>query len=165
MADSVIGLGLDPGKVNFGWALVAAKSLDDYTLLDSGILYTIKSQDHMIESNFIREFIEETTAIVVLGEPSLVAIERFHPRGTFTGIVNQMEYVNVSIGAIMDSLAHFKGIQVIAQTASTWKRNMYKGTITHKDWFPDAFNEHAADAGCIALHAMWKSGLISKETK
>lgn len=156
----IIGLGLDPGKSNFGVALIAARSMEDYCLIDSAQLYSVQSQDTIVEPKFIQSVIDDILSWVVLGEVQFITIERYHPRGNFVPM-DQVEYVNVMIGAAMVALSSLK-IPIHMVTASAWKRVMYPTTETwtYLDWFKDSFSEHAGDAACMCLSSLYTRGLI-----
>lgn len=153
----VIALGLDPGKENFGWGLIAARSLEDYVMLDEGILHCVSSQYSEVRPEFIGTVVDDVLAKVVLGDVEYVIIERYHPRG---GTLVGVEYVNVMIGAILCALSSLD-VTIYTPTAGAWKPTVYSQQgWTHLDWFPGASVIHAADAGCMSLSMLYRNGII-----
>lgn len=153
----VIALGLDPGAVNFGWNLIAARSMQDYVSIEDGLMRSVQSQEYSVNPEFIDPVVEDVLSKVVLGDVTHVIIERYHPRG---GTLFGVEYVNVMIGAIMSSLASLD-VQQWYPTASQWKTKVYSGEgWGPNDWFPRAKVIHSADAGCMALSMLYQRGVI-----
>lgn len=156
-----IGLGLDPSSENFGYNIVAAKSMNDYVSVEDGILRTVKSQQTVVSPQFIASVVDDVLTKVILSGASFVVIERYHPRGN---VLFAVEYVNQLIGAILCALAAFEGLTIYTPTASQWKQTVYsKEGLTHVDWFPKATVIHSADAGCMLLSTLYLKGIIPWE--
>jgi Holliday junction resolvasome RuvABC endonuclease subunit len=157
LSKPVIALGLDPGAVNFGWNLLAARSMEDYVSIEHGVLRSVQSQDYSVTPEFIDPVVEDVLSKVVLGDVKYVIVERYHPRG---GTLFGVEYVNVMIGAIMSALASLD-VQMWFPTASQWKQKVYSGEgWDHTDWFPKVKVIHAGDAGAMALSMLYQKGVI-----
>jgi hypothetical protein len=75
--------------------------------------------------------------------------------------MDQVEYNNIMIGAIMNAINSISNVSLQTLTASQWKRSMYfEEGMSHMDWFPEAQEIHSGDAGCMALYSMWRNRLI-----
>lgn len=160
LAKPVIGLGLDPGKNNFGWNIVVARDIGDYISLDSGNLFSVLSQYTEVTPAFLSTVTEEVMSLLLLSEATEIVIERYHPRGG-QALAN-VEYINNIIGAVIVSMCSLKHVNVRPCTASSWKPRMYNIDDGYEwsDWFPGAFNIHAGDAGTMLLSKLYQDNVI-----
>lgn len=157
----VIGIGLDPSSENFGYNIIAARTMNDYISFEDGLLHTVKSQVTEVTGAFIASVVDDVLAKVILSGATFVVIERYHPRGN---VLYAVEYVNQLIGAILCALESIEGVTVYTPTASAWKPTVYsREGWTHVDWFPKASIIHSGDAGCMCLSMLYRNGIIPWE--
>lgn len=158
----IIAVGLDPGQTNFGWSIIAANSMQDYVLLEDGMLHTITSQATEVSTEFLLNIVDDVQSRILLSDATFLSIERYHPRGTtLVGV----EYVNQMIGAIMCAVAGIPNVKTVTPTASTWKGIAYPKAEgwSHLDWFPEAKTIHSGDSACQVLSMLYYHKLIPWE--
>lgn len=159
LAKPIVGLGLDPGKNNFGWNIVVARDIGDYISMDSGNLFTVESQFTVVTPDFLASVADEVLALLLLSEATEIVIERYHPRGQ---PLANVEEINNIIGAVIVSLSSLKHVTVRPTTASAWKPRMYNidEGYAWNDWFPGAFNIHAGDSGVMLLSKLYQDNVL-----
>jgi len=150
-------LGMDPGSVNYAWALAV-----DQKIVDHGYLVAV---DNHKFNEFNARFIE----LLDKTQPDEVIFERFQVRGKHSSIA---EPINCMLGGII-RICDERGIPWYRVIASQWK-NYYKKPLTptqvknnetfaekdaNKPERPDqGLKDHEADAGCLThyLDTYWR---------
>ncbi len=101
-------MGLDPGKVNFAFAMYGKKGLGPHGDLEGAD-----------EIHTIRYFRERFIRKLDRYRPSAVFVERYHLRQGKGAVIN-MELVNIMVGIVFDQCLE-RGIHCEMITASTHK--------------------------------------------
>lgn len=129
-------LGFDPGKINFGYAV-----LDDGKLLENGFL-------RPMEDLSFDAFDDHVAHLIFEHQPDAVIMERFMIRGSRTTGAVSAESVNLMIGRLTKICADYN-IPWYLITAAQWKNYIKKHA-------PPAFpikNVHQLDACHMAWYA------------
>jgi hypothetical protein len=146
-------LGLDPGSVNFGYAVVDVDEEYSYlkdtyvevpTILEHGLLKNISGYfaNNDLDSALLRICVQELQEICLRHSVDRIAIERWMGRGTF--MPGWVERLNHVIGAMLYS----SPIPIKAITAASWKTRILKryGIKSTKTLVGSVKSEHAGDA-------------------
>lgn len=147
-------LSMDPGSVNFAWALLQESSC----LLDHDYLTPVDEEDHF------DEFAARFEALLDVTQPDEVIFERYQFRGAQS---TTAEPVNLMLGVII-RICEERGIPWYRVLASQWK-NRYKKPlkkgeepnpkeVNKPDRVVYGLDKHEADAACIGhyLDTYWR---------
>ena len=91
----MVVLGLDPGKVNFGYSVVETNSEGKYRVLECGVLKTTVTELKVGLSGQVAAFKKQMSDIVSRNHVTHIVGERFVSRGLLGAL---SEYVNLMLG-------------------------------------------------------------------
>jgi Holliday junction resolvasome RuvABC endonuclease subunit len=138
----MIVLALDPGKINFGFAVLDNRDGIDLLLCGRlGSSITDVAKDVMTEAKILERRIQDK---IDRFSPDTIICERYMSRGknSFNN-----EVVNIAIGVIL-SIALKNDIPIQLIGSMTWKNHMqhHYGNNEMGSMFAKAYSDHASDA-------------------
>lgn len=142
-------LALDPGKINFAFAV-----MDDKKVLETGYITCIKDLKRDAFEAESKGFRNRYFELLSKHEPDVVIAERFMARpGGNGGVVG--EYINIMLG-ILCTVNSSKGIPTELVTSASWKNYLnsrYGRVESMKEHFTH-LSVHEADSLGMAVYTM-----------